>query len=224
MQFFKWRCIIKLVRTHFAAVAVAVSGDSADNSNNNGNNSTGNGKEQIDLLNQFYKKIKAFEESAIDPTLKNFVEEINLEVESGENGKIEFDPEQGPDMVKIMTIHGAKGLEFKYVFIVNMVDKRFPTISRGELIELPEDLIKDIKPIGDIHLQEERRLCYVAMTRAKKELYFTSAQDYGGVQKKKISRFLMEMGYKEKKQNTKHLLGTLNYETLLFYKNMLSCL
>ena len=76
-------------------------------------------------------------------------------------------------MIKVMTIHGAKGLELKYVFLINMVDQRFPSIERKDLIEIPSDLIKDIKPIGDIHLQEERRICYVAMTRAKKELYFT---------------------------------------------------
>jgi ATP-dependent exoDNAse (exonuclease V) beta subunit len=89
-------------------------------------------------------------------------------------------------MIKVMTIHGAKGLEFKYVFLANMVDRRFPTDQRKDPIELPEELIKDIKPTGDVHLQEERRLCYVAMTRAKKELYFTSADDYGGQRKKKI--------------------------------------
>jgi DNA helicase-2/ATP-dependent DNA helicase PcrA len=100
-------------------------------------------------------------------------------------------------MIKVMTIHGAKGLEFKYVFLVNMVDKRFPTIERGDPIELPEEMIRDIKPTGDVHLQEERRICYVAMTRAKKELYFTSAQDYGLSRKKKLSRFMIEMGYKD---------------------------
>jgi DNA helicase-2/ATP-dependent DNA helicase PcrA len=157
-------------------------------------------REQIDLLNQFYKRIKTFEEMTIEPTLRNFMEEINLELESGEEGKLEFDPEQGPDMIKVMTIHGAKGLEFKYVFLANMVDKRFPTIERKDLIELPDELIKDIKPTGDIHLQEERRICYVAMTRAKKGLYFTSAQDYGGMRRKKISRFLIEMGYTDDKQ------------------------
>jgi DNA helicase-2/ATP-dependent DNA helicase PcrA len=81
-----------------------------------------------------------------------------------------------------------------------MVDRRFPTDQRKDQIELPDALIKDIKPAGDVHLQEERRLCYVAMTRAKKELYFTSAEDYGGQRKKKISRFLAEMGYSEKSQ------------------------
>ena len=121
--------------------------------------------------------------------------QINLELEAGEEGKLEFDPDKGPDMIKVMTIHGAKGLEFKYVFLANMVDRRFPTDQRKDPIELPDALIKDIKPSGDVHLQEERRLCYVAMTRAKKELYFTSAEDYGGQRRKKISRFLTEMGF-----------------------------
>jgi len=144
--------------------------------------------------------VKNFEGATIEPTLNNFMREINLEIESGEEGKLEFNHEQGPDMIKVMTIHGAKGLEFKYVFLVNMVDKRFPTIERKELIELPEDLIKDIKPTGDVHLQEERRICYVAITRAKKDIYFTSAEDYGGVRKKKLSRFMIEMGYREKEK------------------------
>ena len=155
----------------------------------------GEDKEKIDLINQFLKKIKQFEETNLDSSLKNFMIQINLELEAGEEGKLEFDPDKGPDMIKVMTIHGAKGLEFKYVFIVNMVDKRFPSISRKDPIELPDELIKDIKPTGDIHLQEERRLCYVAMTRAKKGLHFTSAGDYGGQRKKKISRFLTEMNY-----------------------------
>ena len=154
-------------------------------------------REQFDILNQFYRRVKNFEEAAMEPSLQNFMEEINFEIEAGEEGKIEFDPEQGPDMIKVMTIHGAKGLEFKYVFLANMVDKRFPTMERKDLIELPEDMIKDIKPTGDVHLQEERRICYVAMTRAKKGLYFTSAKDYGLARKKKLSRFLTEMGYKD---------------------------
>ncbi len=154
-----------------------------------------NEEEKIDLLNQFYKKVKSFEETTLEPTLNNFINEINLELESGEEGKLEFDPEQGPEMIKVMTIHGAKGLEFRYVFLVSMVDKRFPTIERKDPIELPEELIKDIKPKGDVHLQEERRICYVAMTRAKKGLYFTSAYDYGGQREKKPSRFLVELGF-----------------------------
>jgi DNA helicase-2/ATP-dependent DNA helicase PcrA len=163
-----------------------------------------NEKDKIDLLNQFYKKVKTFEESTVEPTLKNFMEELNMELESGEEGKLEFDPDFGPDMIKVMTIHGAKGLEFKYVFLVNMVDRRFPTDQRKDPIELPEALIRDIKPKGDVHLQEERRLCYVAITRAKKAIYFTSAEDYGGQKKKKLSRFLVEMGYKDENKENKN--------------------
>jgi len=156
------------------------------------------GKQDLDLINQFYKKVKEFEELAIDPTLKNFIEQINLEIESGQQGKLEFDPEQGPDMVRIMTIHSAKGLEFKYVFLVNLTDRKFPTTERKEPIEIPRELVKELITQGDVHLQEERRLCYVAMTRAKEKLFFTSADDYGGLRKKKPSRFLIEMGFGKK--------------------------
>ncbi|XOB40902.1 MAG: ATP-dependent helicase [Candidatus Nealsonbacteria bacterium] len=155
-------------------------------------------KQELDLINQFYQKIKNFEEANINASLKNFMESLNMELESGEQGKLNFDPEQGPDMVRVMTIHSAKGLEFKYVFLVNLVDRRFPTSERREPIEIPANLIKDIIPKGDIHLEEERRLCYVAMTRAKERLFLTSADNYGGVRKKKPSRFLMEMGFIKK--------------------------
>jgi len=157
-------------------------------------------KISLDHLGLFYRKLKDFEESSIDPVLKNFMEEMNLELESGELGKLQFDLEKGPDMVKVMTIHAAKGLEFKYVFLVSMVDRRFPTTERKDPIEIPEKLQKEEIPEGDIHLKEERRLCYVSMTRAKKGLFFTSAEDYGGQRKKKLSRFLIEMGFKEKEK------------------------
>ena len=155
-------------------------------------------KEDLDYINQFYSKIKRFEESNPDPSLKNFTEELNLELESGETGKIDFDFNQGPDMVKIMTVHTAKGLEFKYVFLINLVDRKFPTSKRRDPIEVPEKMIKDIVPEGDIHLEEERRLFYVAMTRAKNGLFFTSAEDYGGLRRKKLSQFLNELGYSKK--------------------------
>lgn len=152
-------------------------------------------KEDIDLITQFYKKIKKFEEEAMVPDLKSFMQELDLELESNEQGKLEFDPDHGPDMVRIMTIHSSKGLEFKYVFLVNMVHQRFPSTERKEPIEIPDELIKDIKPKGDAHTQEERRLAYVAITRAKNGIFFTTAEDYGGVRKKKVSKFLIEMGF-----------------------------
>jgi len=155
-------------------------------------------KQNADYLNQFYNRIKEFEEGASDPSLQNFMAEFDLELESGESGPLKFDIEIGPDVIKIMTVHSAKGLEFEYVFIPNLVELKFPTIKRGEPIEIPEPLVKDILPEGDFHLQEERRLFYVAMTRAKKGLFFSSATDYGGARAKKISQFLAELAQTNK--------------------------
>ncbi len=152
------------------------------------------GKKNFDLIDQFFTKIKGFEASQPDPSLNNFIEQLDLEIESGEQGSLQFNIEEGPDTIKIMTIHGAKGLEFKYVFLVNLVAQRFPTRERKDPIEIPEKLIKEIISQGDVHLEEERRLFYVGMTRARKGLFFVWADDYGGVRKKKPSRFLQECG------------------------------
>jgi len=157
--------------------------------------------DNIDWLNQFFKKVEEFERTSEDKSLKSFQEMIELARDAGDLGTMKPSlAEEGPETVKILTIHGAKGLEFKYVFVVSLVDRRFPSIERKEQIELPEELIKEIVPEGDIHLQEERRLFYVAMTRAKDGLFFTWADDYGGVRKKRPSRFLMELGLVEKKE------------------------
>jgi len=112
--------------------------------------------ETINLLNQFLKRVKDFESSSDDKSVKAFLAELNLEIEAGEEGALEADLEAGPEAVRILTVHGAKGLEFKYVFITNLVDKRFPTIARNEQISLPDALIKEILPVGDVHLEEER--------------------------------------------------------------------
>ena len=149
-------------------------------------------REKVLYLNQFYKYIEKFEQAVQDKSVKNFIEEINLIEEAGDTGDLKPDFDEGPETLKIMTVHAAKGLEFKYVFIVNLVDKRFPSIKRSDPIQIPDELVKETVPEGDIHLQEERRLLYVAMTRAKEKLFLTSAEDYGGVRKKKLSRFLIE--------------------------------
>jgi len=154
--------------------------------------------EAISLLNQFLKRLSAFASASDDKSVKAFLAELNLEREAGEAGSLAPDLEAGPEAVRLLTVHGAKGLEFKYVFIANLVDKRFPTTLRGEPIELPDALVKEILPAGDIHLEEERRLFYVAMTRAKQGLYFSWAPDYGGKVKKKASRFLTELGLVKK--------------------------
>jgi DNA helicase-2/ATP-dependent DNA helicase PcrA len=92
----------------------------------------------------------------------------------------------------VLTVHKAKGLEFPVVFLVNLVQDKFPLRRRRDTLEIPAELIKDVLPSGDFHLQEERRLAYVGMTRAMRELYLTSARDYGGARARKVSQFVIE--------------------------------
>ncbi len=83
----------------------------------------------------------------------------------------EEEPEEDPpDRVRLMTIHQAKGLEFDRVILLGMVQSRFPGRARPDPVPFPLGLMKEPLPTGDVHLQEERRLCYVACTRARKEL------------------------------------------------------
>ncbi|MEO8065649.1 MAG: ATP-dependent DNA helicase [Candidatus Doudnabacteria bacterium] len=150
--------------------------------------------EEIGLLRKFYGKAQTMETESDDKTIKAFLNLIRMEQQSGNTGELAFDPNVGPESVKVMTIHSSKGLEFKCVFVANMVEARFPSRDRKEQIELPESLVNEIFSPGDVHLMEERRLFYVAATRAKQFLYFSWADNYGGVTSKKTSRFLVEAG------------------------------
>lgn len=149
-------------------------------------------KEQFGYLQQLYARIRQFESHTEERSLHAFLEEFAAERASGEQGALEFDVETGPDTVRVLTVHGSKGLEYRIVFVVNLVDRRFPSQHRSDAIPVHEALLK--KAGKDEHLEEERRLMYVAMTRARDQLYLTSAEDYGGARKKKPSRFLYELG------------------------------
>jgi len=147
---------------------------------------------QIQQLRQFLQQVREYEDNNPQARVAGFVEHYNYILESGDEGQL-YQPVDLSDAVRISTIHSAKGLEFKYVFVVNLVEERFPTRRRGEGIELPEALIKEHLPEGDYHIEEERRLFYVACTRAKEKLFLTSAEDYGGQRKRKVSRFIDEL-------------------------------
>lgn len=160
--------------------------------------------EDFRYLQQFYQRLKKFEERQDHPVLRRFLEEFKHERDAGEDGALGQDVEAGPDVVSVMTVHGSKGLEFRFVFVVSLVDRKFPAQARAESIPLPVGLLPTESEEGDPHLEEERRLFYVAVTRAKEHLYFTSAEDYGGTRKRKPSRFLVELGYvQEQKKLTK---------------------
>lgn len=96
------------------------------------------------------------------------------------------------DRVQVLTVHKSKGLEFPRVFMVGLIQDRFPSRRRRDVLELPEALVKDILPEGDYHMQEERRLFYVGMTRAKQSLHLTAAYNYGGKTTRKVSQFVLE--------------------------------
>ena len=147
---------------------------------------------QIYQLKQFFDVIKSYEEAVPGAHVTGFVEHYNAIIESGDAGKL-YQPTDTPDSVNIITIHSAKGLEYKYVFVVNCVEERLPTRKKSNGIEIPDEFIKEKIEDDDFHYQEERRLFYVAVTRAKEKLFLTSAYNYGGVRKKKLSRFVAEL-------------------------------
>ncbi|GMR04700.1 MAG: hypothetical protein BMS9Abin23_0602 [Thermodesulfobacteriota bacterium] len=148
-------------------------------------------EERVRNIARFFEKISSIEETLSINRTTTLVEELGILIEAGENpGTAEPDTED--DAVQVMTIHKAKGLEFPVVFMVSLVKDRFPRRARKDPIEPPEALIKDILPEGDFHLQEERRLFYVGMTRAMDNLFLTSASGYGGKRARKVSPFVME--------------------------------
>ena len=148
-------------------------------------------EKMIQNLAQFFEKVREFYEVAEVDRVSEFVKYLNILKEAGDDPE-SSQPDLDQDAVNILTVHKAKGLEFPVVFLVGLVVDKFPLRDRKDQIELPAELIKDILPTGDFHLQEERRLFYVAMTRAKQELYLTSALDYGGKRSRKLSRFVLE--------------------------------
>jgi DNA helicase-2/ATP-dependent DNA helicase PcrA len=119
---------------------------------------------------------KAAEWEAENPqgTLAEFLEELSLKTHSEKGGS---------DAVRMMTLHHGKGLEFTVVFLVGMEEDLFPHVNSKE---------------NETAVQEERRLCYVGMTRAKDHLYLTHAKFrllWGGSRMMKPSRFLSEIPF-----------------------------
>ncbi len=120
-----------------------------------------------------------------------FIDYLDALIEAGDNPAV-GDAQWDADAVNVLTIHQAKGLEFPIVFLVGLVAGRFPSSHRRDPIPLPDELVKDLVSSSDFHRQEERRLFYVGMTRAKEDVYLTSGQDYGGKRPRKPSLFVSE--------------------------------
>src|SRR5690242_8310037 len=101
--------------------------------------------------------------------------------------------EASGDSIRVMTIHQAKGLEFDAVFVPALVEGRLPQAGRSPRFELPAAVLEPLVRGREDVIAEERRLLYVAMTRARRSLYLTHAARYEGTRRWRESRFLDEV-------------------------------
>lgn len=131
--------------------------------------------EKVDNLREFLILVDKYETEHPDKTLEDFLQEISLVTDTGNTGQT--------DSVKLMTMHGSKGLEFPIVFLAGWNEGVFPSWRSH----------------SEKEIEEERRLAYVGITRAEKEVYITYAEQRsqldGKVKMHKPSRFLDELPY-----------------------------
>jgi DNA helicase-2/ATP-dependent DNA helicase PcrA len=132
--------------------------------------------DRLENIEQFVTAIKEYEENSENPSLSDYLGDIVLLTS-------EEDKKDLTDYVTLMTVHNSKGLEFDYVFLTGMEEGTFPHRMSME---------------SESEIEEERRLCYVAITRAKIKLFISHAsftRKYGNVEDRIPSRFLKEIPY-----------------------------
>ncbi|MEK7524487.1 MAG: UvrD-helicase domain-containing protein [Patescibacteria group bacterium] len=143
---------------------------------------------RIEEIAQFSQMIADYEASHPHKQVSDFLQYVQFAEEAGE-GRASGE-NIDPAAIKILTIHSAKGLEFDAVFLPGLVQSKFPGINWKDPFEIPPALIPEPLPPGDHHLEEERRLFYVAITRAKSILMMTYSDFYDGKKKWKPSVFV----------------------------------
>jgi DNA helicase-2/ATP-dependent DNA helicase PcrA len=139
---------------------------------------SGGKEEKLYNLDELYNAVEEFSRRNPASPISEFVEEVSLNQGAGEE---EFADFRANERVFLITLHNAKGLEFPVVFMAGMEEGIFPHFLSGERRE---------------DLQEERRLCYVGMTRAMERLYFTAAKTrrlYGRSIERDVSNFIQEV-------------------------------
>ena len=141
------------------------------------NEDTDESEARLENIDEFINKAVTYEEGAEEPNLSGFLEEVALvaDIDSVEDGD---------NRVLLMTLHSAKGLEFPYVYLAGMEDGLFPSYMSIAADDPTEEI------------EEERRLCYVGITRAMKELTITCASCRmvrGETQYNNVSRFVREI-------------------------------
>ena len=143
-------------------------------------------------VGRFAETIAEFCETATDRSLVSYIDHLDLVLLSGEDEEPAA-VEGTIDAIQVMTIHQAKGLEFDSVFVPGLVEGRLPQSGRSPRFELPAAFIEPLVRGREDVVAEERRLLYVAMTRARRRLYLTRAEHYDGGRRWRHSRFLDEV-------------------------------
>jgi DNA helicase II / ATP-dependent DNA helicase PcrA len=141
---------------------------------------------------RFGEIVQEYCERRRDHSLRLFVEHLDLVLLSGMDEEVEA--EDTGDAVQVMSIHQAKGLEFDAVFVPALVEGRLPQPHRSDELELPIAVAEPETRTRSNHIAEERRLLYVAMTRATERLVLSAAERYEGGRRWRPSRFLGELG------------------------------
>ncbi|MGA8408787.1 MAG: ATP-dependent DNA helicase [Candidatus Acidiferrales bacterium] len=135
-------------------------------------------------LDRFVAFVQGWERKSEKKQLRDFIEYLAYFHEAG--GDVCLEEEITDDAVQLMTVHAAKGLEFPHVFILRLSRNDFPSGARKVVFEFPPEMMKEEKPQGDFQIQEERRLFYVALTRARQQLTLSTLVN----KRKKPSPFL----------------------------------
>ena len=162
-------------------------------------------------LDRFVTFVKEWERKSEKKQLRDFIEYLAYFHEAG--GDICLEEEIADDAVQLMTVHAAKGLEFPHVFILRLSRNDFPSGVRKVVFEFPSEMMKEERPQGDFQIQEERRLFYVALTRARQQLTLSTIVN----KRKKPSPFLENFlaNPKINKFDTKQLEPKVQVPTLL---------
>jgi len=148
-------------------------------------------EEALQNIARFFEIIRAQSDLVPDDRVVFVARHLQTLIDAGDDpATAEVDPDA--DAVAVLTVHKAKGLEFPVVFMTGLVDGRFPARTRREQLALPVALVHEVLPEGDARVQEERRLFYVGMTRARDELVLAHAADYGGKRVRRVSQFVLE--------------------------------
>ena len=147
--------------------------------------------EKIQHIAEFLEMVKEFEaDGQQERPARAFLDYLDSLQEA--IGAIPSTTEVERDAVSVLSVHGSKGLEFDFVFVPTLVNHRFPGINRKDPLPIPDALIMEELPGDDLHTNEERRLFYVACTRAKKRLFLSYSDAYEGKKKWKVSPFVVE--------------------------------